>query len=257
MPVGVQQKLSQVEEQALYQTLRDIAKKESKSNRELTTGATVGPVRTKEFPVDAVFPTPTKVAFVVNVRLLEHPGQPIIRDVLVANQARQLVADAAQDSSTPVLLRRDKVSGQYTVVGRALHSTPVGHRRDYYVVDDVDGFNLDYIYGLEKTTFGSLSATVQTGLNDYRATVLGLAPLVGGDTLFIDPVIYVHGENYFPGYIDPLNNHRFGAFGSLVCSQTSVLVPWTDPRWVWAGPPVGYGAGVISWGLTDQVTVCI
>jgi len=246
--------LTQKEEQRLYHEIERAARKQIEKKREITTGATIGPVRTVFFPKDAVPPAPTQAAFVVNVRLLDHPGQPIIRDVLVANQARQTVADGASQSSTPVLLERDP-SGVLTVIGRALHSVPEGYCRDYFDVSDVDGFDLSYIYGLRTATFGSLSADIQTGLNAYL-TSIGEPTLVGGDLLFLDPVLDIHGETYWPGYITPTSARRNFATGCLVCVQTSQVVPWGDPRWRWGLPPVGYAASVVSWGLTDQVTTC-
>ena len=247
--------LSLKEEQKLYHEIERAADRRIEKNRDITTGATVGPVRVKTFPVDAGPLDPTKTSFVVNVRLLEHPGQPIIRDVLVANQARQTVADGASESSTPVLLQRD-AGGQLTVIGRALHSVPNGHCREYFDVSDVDGFDLSYIYGLETVDFGDLSAAIQAGLNAYLTTI-GEPTLGGGDILFLDPVLDIHGEEYWPGYLTPTNPRRNFATGCLVCSQNSVLVPWTDPRWRWGLPPVGYASTVVSWGLTDQVTVCV
>lgn len=247
--------LTKREEQRLFHTIERAADKRAKKAKDITTGATVGPVRTKVYPVDAGPGDPTETSFVVNVRLLEHPGQPIARDVLVANQARQTVADGAQESSTPVLLQRDP-GGQLTVIGRALHSVPNGHCRDYFDVSDVDGFDLSYIYGLQTVDFADLDAAIQTGLNAYLANI-GEPALIGGDILFLDPVLDIHGEEYWPGYITPTNARRNFSSGCLVCSQNSVLVPWTDPRWRWGLPPVGYGSGVVSWGLTDQVTVCV
>ena len=243
------------EQQRLYHTIERAADKRVEKKREITTGATVGPVRVKTFPVDAGPLDPTKTSFVVNVRLLDHPGQPIIRDVLVANQARQTVADGANESSTPVLLQRDP-SGQLTVIGRALHSVPNGNCREYFDVVNVDGFDLSYIYGLRTSLFSALSATIQAGLSAYLATI-GEPALAGGDLLFLDPVLDVHGEDYWAGYITPTNPRRNFATGCLVCSQNTVNVAWGAAPFRWGLPPTGFGANVISWGLTDQVTVCI
>lgn len=247
--------LSEKDAQKLWSVIRRLAKDEIKSGKEFTTGVTVGPIHPKTFPVDAGPMDPTHVGFVVNVRLIEFPGQPLAVDVLVANQARQLVADAAEDSNTPVLVQID-VSGNLTVIGRALVNTAFSPNRSYYEIYDIGGLDLSFLMGLESTTFDQLDADVQLGLNAYRASI-GLPPLGIGDRVIIDPIIYFHGKNYFPGYIDPNNSHRFGGFGSIVCKQTTQLVPWTDPRWVWGGPPIGWPAGVVSWGLTENITVCV
>jgi hypothetical protein len=247
-------KMTQKEQQRLYHELERMADKRVDKGREITTGATVGPVRTKEFPVDALPGQPTQVSFVVHVRLLDHPGQPVVRDVLVANQARQTVADGADESSTPVLLERD-AGGTLTVIGRALHSVPQGHCRDYFDVSDVDGFDLSYIYGLRTVEFQNLPAGIQSGLTGYLTTVGAPIPNPS-DKLFLDPVLEVHGPTYWPGYILPGADRRDFSTGCLVCVQTAELVPWTDPRWRWGLPPVGYASTVVSWGLTDLETDC-
>lgn len=246
--------LTPTQKRGLMHTLERMADKRFKKGREITTGATVGSVRTKEFPVDAVPPEPVQISFVVDVRLLEHPGQPIVRDVLVAVQARQAVADGANQSSTPVLLERDR-SGVLTVIGRALHSVPFGHCRDYFDVSDVDGFDLSYVYGLKTVQFQDLLAPVQAGLAAYLASV-GEPPLDPADKLFLDPVLDIHGPEYWPGYILPDSPRRHFEAGCVVCVQTSEYVPWGDPVWQWGLPPVGYGSDVVSWGLRDITTEC-
>lgn len=243
--------------QKLWGVIRKIAKGEVAAGREFTTGVTVGTIRLKTFPVDAGPGDPTQVGYVVNVRLIEFPGQPLAVDVLVANQARQLVADAAEDTGTPVLLQLD-VNGNMTVIGRSLVNTAYNSPRDYFQINDVDGLDLSFMFGLEAKLFGSLAANIQTALNAYRAALVPpLGPLAAGDLIFIDPVLYVHGENYMPAYIDPNNSFRFGGFGSITCIQTSSLVPWTDPRWQWGAPPTGFVSGVVSWGWTETVTTCV
>lgn len=243
--------------QKMWRVIRKIAKGEVAAGREFTTGVTVGTIRPKTFPVDAGPLDPTQVGFVVNVRLIEFPGQHLAVDVLVANQARQLVADAAEDTGTPVLLQLD-TNGNMTVIGRALINTAFSSPRDYYQINDVDGLDLSFLFGLEAKLFGDLSATIQTALNAYRAALVPpLGPLAPGDVIFIDPVLYVLGENYMPAYIDPDNSFRFGGFGSITCIQTSALVPWTDPRWQWGAPPTGFTAGVVSWGWTETTTTCV
>jgi hypothetical protein len=245
------------EARRLWKVIRGLAKKEIKSGRQFTTGVTVGSIRRKVFPVDAGPGDPTQIGFVVNVRLIEFPGQPLAVDVLVANQARQLVSDAADETNTPVMVQID-TSGNLTVTGRALINTSDVFTRSYHEIDDVDGLDLSFLMGLETCLFSDLSADVQAGLNAYRAALaIPLPPLAPGDTIIKDPVIYFHGPNYWPGYIDPLNSHRFGGFGSITCKQSSALVPWNDPRWVWGGPPTGWGVGVVSWGLTETTTVCV
>lgn len=247
--------LTTVEQQKMLRQIQRTAEKSIEKKREFTTGATIGPVRTKQFPADAAPGDPVQVSFVVNIRLLDHPGDPIVRDVLVANQARQTVADGASESSTPVLLERDK-SGVLTVIGRALHSVPNGYCREYFDVSDVDGFDMSYIYGIETVDFGDLPTALQLGLNVYLTTV-GEPTLVPGDILFKDPVLAVLGDEYWKGYITPTSARRGFATGCLVCSQTSMVVPWGAARWRWGLPPIGYGTSIPSWGLTDQVTTCV
>lgn len=243
--------------QKLWRVIRKLAKGEVAAGREFTTGVTVGSIRLKTFPVDAGPLDPTQVGFVVNVRLIEFPAQPLAVDVLIANQARQLVADAADDTGTPVLLQLD-VNGNMTVIGRSLVNTAFTSPRDYYDINDVDGLNLSYLFGLDYKDFADLPLNIQTALNAYRAALVPpLGPLVPGDPIFIDPVLYVLGENYMPAYIDPDNSFRFGGFGSITCIQTSALVPWTDPRWVWGAPPTGFTTGVVSWGWTETTTTCV
>lgn len=249
--------ITEKDAQRLWRVIRGLARKEIKAGRQFTTGVTVGSIRRKKFPVDAGPMDPTSIGFVVNVRLIEFPGQPLAVDVLIANQARQLVSDAAADTNTPVMVQID-VSGNLTVTGRALINTSDVFTRSYQEINDINGLDLSYLMGLDTKEFQDLPASVQVGLNAYRAALaVPLPPLAPADVIICDPVLYFHGENYFPGYIDPLNSHRFGGFGSLTCKQTTTLVPWNDPRWVWGGPPIGWGTSIVSWGLTENIFTCV
>jgi hypothetical protein len=249
--------LTEKEAQKLWGVIRKLAKEEIKAGRQFTTGVTVGSIRRKVFPIDAGPGDPTQIGFVVNVRLIEFPGQPLAIDVLVANQARQLVSDAADETNTPVMIQIDK-TGNLTVVGRALINTSDVFTRSYHEINDVDSLDLSYLMGLETVQFGDLPPVIQVGLNAYRAGLaIPLPPLGALDEIIIDPVIYFHGDNYWPGYIDPLNSHRFGGFGSLTCKQSSALIPWNDPRWQWGSPPIGWGIDIVSWGITEVTTVCV
>lgn len=249
--------ISTKEAQRLWKIIRDLARKEIKAGRQFTTGVTVGSIRRKVFPVDAGPLDPTQIGFVVNVRLIEFPGQPLAVDVLVANQARQLVSDAADETNTPVMVQIDK-SGNLTVTGRALINTSDTFTRSYHDINDVDGLDLSFLMGLEVCDFADLDTSIQTGLNAYRAALpIPLGPLGPGDLIIKDPVIYFHGDNYWPGYIDPDNSTRFGNAGSVTCKQTSALIPWNDPRWQWGSPPIGWGVGIVSWGITETITTCV
>jgi len=227
-----------------------VAQKAIRGEQEFTTGVTTESVRTKQFPEDALPGQPTQIAFVVNVRLLEHPGQPVARDVLVANQARQWIAD---DSGVPVQLKKDK-TGRLTVVGRSGYGSDEA-RLDFYPIHSIDGSDLSFLFGMEYLLFGSLSADLQTLINNYR-TSLGLSTLSAGDGIYKDPVLHVLGENYVQGYIPVSDSVRGSAGGSLICTQQTVLVPWDDVRWRWGLAPVGFDASTSSWGWRETTTVC-
>lgn len=249
--------LTEKDAQKLWRIIRGLAKDEIKSGRQFTTGVTVGTIRRKVFPVDAGPGDPTQIGFVVNVRLIEFPGQPLAIDVLVANQARQLVSDSASETNTPVMVQIDK-SGNLTVTGRALINTSDTFTRSYHEIDDVDGLDLSFLMGIESCLFSDLDPSIQAGLNAYRAGLaIPLPPLAPGDRVIKDPTIYFHGEEYWPGYIDPDNSTRFGVSGTLTCKQTTTLIPWNDPRWQWGSPPIGWGVGIVSWGLTETITTCV
>jgi len=225
-----------------------IAQKAIRNEQEFTTGLTVEPIRTKEFPEDALPGQPTQISFVVNVRLTDQPGHPLVQDVLVTNQARQLVADEAQ---VPVQLRKD-ATGRLMVVGRSGAGADDA-TIDYYAIHDLDGHNLAFLYGLQYTTFGDLPASTQALITAYRAT-LGFTALVPTDGIYIDPIVYVHGEDYVQGYIPITDSVRGSLGGSLTVQQTTELVPWTDAVWRWNLNPVGYSSSVSSWGLRRTIT---
>jgi len=411
---------TEAEWQRVRDTIRGWAGKEVAAGREFTTGILLEDVRTKEFPEDAAPGQPTEVAFVANVKLIEVSGRPVVRDCLVANQARQWVADAI---GTPVLLKIDK-TGNMQVIGRA--AVNFDDNDDYVVkyvpIHDIDGNNLDFLFGLDYVQFADLSVDLRTQINAYRAT-LGLPPLyvpvsgtvyggtaptatvhlsrtpatniavyatfpafngyldeirlylnkVGspsgnirvrlreydtaqpqdlgavieeieifdaatlpgspgwhtstpaapiplalvdnlywieirsdlpvsatdyitvhleftvspstntlverappfggflgmladlmyevdysadGDAVYVDPVVYVLGEDYMPGYIPTDGGPRGSTGGTLTCRQETVIVPWNDPRWQWGSAPTGWPAGTSSWGLKETITIC-
>lgn len=236
--------------QKIRDQVQEWAKQSAKNEDEFETGVIVGDVRTKTFPENVTPGQQTQVAFVCNVRLLNHMNQPLVRDVLVANQARQWVADG---DGTPVLLKGDS-TGRYQIIGRAAISTESVDTQNYRI-NDIGGLDLSFIFGLECVEFQSLSQDVQDAINQDRAS-RSLIPLDPADLLYIDPFVHVHGPMYLAGYL-PLNDStRGGTTGGQSCQQSQVLVPWDDTRWRWGSPPVGWSSQQSSWNLREIITTC-
>jgi len=229
-----------------------IAKNAIDAKQDIVLGTTTETPRIKTMPEDALPGQPTVATFVVNVRL-QDDTRKVVRDVLVTNQAQQLIADAEK---IPVQLRRDAL-GKYTVVGRAsITPDSVPYPVDYYPMHDVGGVDLSYVFGVEIVRFDSLTSAVQTGLNAYRATI-GQPALSASDLIMVDPLVYAHGSDYWPGYLYLPDAPRGGSTGTLRCRQEDQLVPWTDPRWRWGASPTGWGVGTSSWGLRELTVVCV
>lgn len=240
-----------LESQILRDKIQRIANKTIRGTEEFTSGVTTEQIRTKTFPEDALSGEPTQIGFVVNVRLIDHPGQPLVRDVLVANQARQWIADA---KGIPVQLTKDK-TGRLVIIGRSGWATDEFTPIDFFAIHNVDSKDLTFLYGLSQTLFQDLPANIQTGLNNFRAS-LNLSAFVPADILYRDPVLHLLGDEYWQGYIDAVNGVRGSSGGTLNCSQQTTLVPWNDPRWRWALSPVGFGSSAVSWGLLETKLVC-
>lgn len=193
--------------------------------RRLTVGTIVGDIRTKSWPENAIAGQPTRVIFIANVKLREFEGQPILQDVLVSNQAHQLVAGSAADG-TPVTVELSG-SGTATIIGRAAYQGSL-HAVDYYTLADIDGQEMEFTYGLRLLDVDDLDPALLTDLNTWRGGQ-GLPLFNAGEKYFLDPQVDFHGPTYFPGYIGLLDGGRFisEVFG-LVCVEVRTQRDWYD-----------------------------
>ncbi len=195
----------------------------SKGRRQ-TVGTLVGPIRTQEFPPNAIVGQQTKIIFVADVRLRELEAQPLVRDVLVTNQAHQLVANSDADG-TPVAVEIS-ASGTLTIVGRAAIANRA-YNASYYTLDNINGNEMEYLFGLRLKIFGDLDSGLRTRINAWRSSN-GLPDLTTESKYFEDPQISVHGAEYYVGYIGTLDGGRFTNDVSVVCQTRIRSRDWYD-----------------------------
>lgn len=223
--VRVPGKLTTAEESRFRDNLRALVSQFSKGQRRLTVGTLVGSVRTKSFPENPIAGQPVRVVFVADVRLREFTGQPIARDVLITNQAHQLVSGSDAEG-TPVTLEISP-SGAMTVVARA------GFQSDtlsssFYTVEDLDGVEMEFAVGLRLRNVDDLDPALLVDLNAWRVAH-GKVALLAGEKYFLDPQADVHGERYFLAYIGLTDGGRFlGAAVGLVCQSVTISRDWYD-----------------------------
>lgn len=247
------------EAERFRQNLSLLVAKSAAGGRRFTVGTIVGDVRTKQYPDNAIAGQPVRIIFVADVRLREFQGQPIARDVLVSNQAHQLVTGSAANNS-PVTVEITK-SGTMTVVGRAGFASD-DRVTDYFTIDDVDGLNLDFAIGLRLREIDDLDPALLALVNEWRADN-GLVAFVGGDVYAEDPQVDVHGENYYPGYLGLTDGGRFlDATVGVICSIVTTRRDWYDDDvddpagdW-WYGTPNAFSSSLDPWYAQSREVVC-
>ncbi len=246
--------LSASEETALRDNLKILFERFSEGGRRRTVGTLVGDIRRKLFPDNAIQGEPTRVVFVVDVRLRDFADQPIVRDALVTNQAQQLIAGSSA-SGTPVTL--EIVSGVATVIGRAALTTESASVA-YYTVLDLDGQEMEFVLGLRLKTAGDLDAALLARINAWRVGE-GLTEFTVTSRYFEDPTIDFHGAEYYQAYIGPSDGGRFySEVAGLVCALVETVYPWTsdaDPGPWTSNDLVGF-PGQNLWSASRQETLC-
>ena len=244
--------------QKLRDNLAKLFERFYSSGRRRTVGTLVGAIRTKEFPPNAIAGQQTKIVFVADVRLRELEYQPLVRDVLVTNQAHALVANTDADG-TPVAVEISK-SGTLTIVGRAAIQNSA-YNATYYTLDNLNGNEMEFLFGLRLKTFGDLDAGLRSRIAAWRADN-GLPVLGVNDQYFEDPQISVHGPEYYIGYIGTLDGGRFTSDVVVVCSTQTVSRDWYDDTQIsdpdgdwWYGTPDKW-ASQDPWYAANSETVC-
>ena len=199
--------------------LRGLLQRSFKGGRRFTVGTLIGGVRTKSYPENPISGQSVRVIFVANVRLREFATEPVVQDAFVSNQAQQLVTGNDADG-TPVTVEISE-SGTVTIIGRAAYQGPQTSV-DYYRVDDINGVDMSFVFGLRLKNTSDLDAAFLTDLNTYR-TGQGLTAFGTADPYLEDPSIDFHGPTYYQGYIGLNDGGRFftEALG-LVCSDVTV-----------------------------------
>lgn len=218
------------------------------SQRRLVLGILVGDVRTKAYPENPIAGQPTRVRFVANVKLIGMEGQPIVVDALMSNQAQQLITGSSADG-TPVTVEI-AASGTVTIIARAAYNRST-HSVSYHTVADLDGQEMEYVFGLRIRNFDDLDVILRGLLNAWRIA-LGKAPFVYGlnSKFFLDPQVDYHGETYFQGYIGPDDGGRFqAALLGLTCSEVTTYRDWYD-----SGPWLSYTPVTGSFQAGETVT---
>ncbi len=217
--------MTAAEEKALRDNITRLFDRLRAKGRRMTVATLVGEVRTEQFPPNPISGQPTRIIFVVDLRLREFEGQPIVRNALISNQAQALITGSNADG-TPVSVEISQ-SGTVTVVGRA------GYQADaqsfaYYSLASLNGNDMSYVFGLRLREFVNLDAALRTRINSWRVA-RGLAALTNSDDYFADPQLDVHGAEYYPGYIGIADGGRFSAvIPSVVCSEQRVARDWTQ-----------------------------
>lgn len=243
-------------EQEFRQNLEALIARTGRKRR-LTIGTLVGTIRTKVWPENAIAGQPTRTTFVTSVKLNEFDGYPLLQDVLVSNQAQQLIAGSAAEG-TPVTVELS-ATGTATVIGRAAYQS-IQTAVDYYTLAALDGQQMEYTYGLRLKQISDLDPTLLADLNTWR-TDQGLGIFTDTQIYFEDPQIDFHGPRYWVAYIGLLDGGRFNAALRLTCAQQTNPRDWYDDTvtspdgdW-WYGTPTPY-PGQDPWYAETKEVVC-
>lgn len=249
-------------QQAFRDDLMLLIQRAVQRGRRLTLGTIVGSVRTKQIPENPIAGQTVRVTFVAHVKLKEFEGQPIMNDVLVANQAHQLVTGSDSDGM-PVTIELS-ASGTGTIVGRAALSNTQQTVR-FSPIHDLDGLDLSFVYGLRVKLTADLGATLLARINDWRADN-GRTPFTGapGEIYLEDPQLDFHGQEYYQGYLSPSDGNRFlDALAGISCTvQTVAFDPFAGATplsekidWWENGIATGF-EGQDPWGAKNSRLVC-
>lgn len=249
-------------QQAFRDDLMRILQRAAARGRRLTLGTIVGSVRTKQIPENAIAGQQVRVTFVANVKLREFEGQPIMNDVLVANQAQQLVT--GQDSDGMPVTVELSASGTGTIVGRAALSN-TQQAVSFSPIHDINGLDLSFVYGLRVKLTGDLDAAIFARINNWR-TSNGRAAFAGisGEIYIEDPQLDYHGAEYYQGYLSPSDGGRFlDALAGITCAiQTTTFDPFDgatplSEKIDWWDNLVATGyEGLDPWGASTSRLVC-
>lgn len=253
-------------EQEFASNLQLLLRAAARGGRRFTVGTLIGGIRTKQFPENPIAGQPTSIVYVATVRLREFPGEPVVVDALVSNQAHQLVAGSDADG-TPVTVELSR-SGTVTVVGRAAYTGPsvsVG----YSAITDVFGIDLAYVFGLRSKNTSDLPASLLADLNAWRVSQ-GLPAFGNNDPYIEDPSIDFNGAAYYRAYIGLTDGGRFfSSAAGLVCSEETIrrdlfradisdvvnagYDPWSDQE---ALAIEGFPASADPWSASIVRTTC-
>lgn len=241
--------MAPAQERAFRDNLRKLYERFLNSGRKRTVGTLVGSVRTKQFPDNAITGQQVRIIFVADVRLREFAGQPIVRDVLVSQQAQALVA-ASDADGLPVAVEIS-ASGTATIVGRAgYQSSSQSHA--YYTIDDLNNNDMSYVFGLRLRVFVTGDAALLVRINTWRAA-RSLSAFSVGSSYFADPQLDVHGVEYYAGYIGLEDGGRFSAaIPAVVCADETVGASWYDDSFWYGTSPYPLG----NWYGEVVRTVC-
>lgn len=247
-------------QQLLRDDLLALIQRAMSRGRRITVGTIIGAIRTKQVPENAIAGQQVRVTFVADVKLREFEGQPIMNDVLVANQAHQLVSGSDSDGM-PVTIELS-ASGTGTIIGRAALSNQQQTVR-FSPIHDVGGIDLSYVYGLRVKLTANLGATLLARINAWRADN-GKTPFTGdpGEIYLEDPQLDYHGQEYYQGYLSPADGGRFlDSLAGITCTvQTVAFDPWTAPvseQSAWWDDKIATGfEGQDPWGAKNSRLVC-
>lgn len=249
MPDLIPGDLTPNEAQALRDNINTLVGQALARGKRFTVGTLVGNVRTKQYPDNPIQGEQVRIVFVVDVRLREYTGQPIARDVLVTNQAHQLIT-GRQSEGMPVTLSIG-TGGILTVTGRAALKTEET-AVNYYQLDDIDGEDLAYANGLRVRNTAALEPSLLSAINTWRAQQ-GLAAMTADQDYFYDPAGDVLGEDYYAAYIAKVDGGRFPGGGlGLTCTYVQTPYSWDeDDFW---GVPTGFQ--VHGWSAVTEELEC-